>query len=151
MTSSPGPTPSASRTSTSASVPLATPTASRTPRYAAASRSNAATFGPRMKSALASTPSIASRIRGNSGSYCAFTSTSGIGRTAKESRGEIDQREHDPGDDGVIEVFADAVVVRADGPADAGQPETEDGAADRGETEEADERHPADPRWDRDE
>ena len=42
--------------------------------------------GPRMNSALASTPSIASRMRGRSGSYCAFTSTSGIGRTIRQSR-----------------------------------------------------------------
>src|SRR3954454_20502656 len=137
MTSSPAPTPRATSTRTSESVPFATPIASRTPRKSAASRSKAATFGPRMKSALASTPSIASRMRGSSGSYCAFTSTSGIGRTPGKSRGEIEQAEGDSGDHEIIEVFADAVVVRPDRPADPGKAETEDGAADRREAEEA--------------
>src|SRR6266480_1478536 len=104
-----------------------------------------------MKSALASTPSIASRMRGSSGSYCAFTSTSGIGRTPGKSRDEIEQAEGDSGDHEVIEVFADAVVVRPDRPADRGKAEAEDSAADRREAEEAEERHPADPRRDRDE
>src|SRR3954469_21316867 len=99
-----------------------------------------------MKSALASTPSIASRMRGSSGSYCAFTSTSGIGRTPGKSRGEIEQAEGDSGDHEIIEVFADSVVFRPDRPADPGKAETEDGAADRREAEEAEERHPADPR-----
>src|SRR6184192_3012087 len=49
MTSSPGPIPRASRAITSASVPFATPTVRGTPRYSAASRSKAFTFGPRMK------------------------------------------------------------------------------------------------------
>src|SRR6266545_539129 len=105
MTSSPEPMPSASSTRTRASVPLATPTVSGTSRYAAASRSNAATFGPRMNSPLASTPSITSRMRGRSGSYCALTSTSGIGRTVSKSRRpnsahyEIQEESQDPGRD----------------------------------------------------
>ena len=45
MTSSPSPIPSASSASTSASVPLATPIACWTPRYSAASRSNALDLG----------------------------------------------------------------------------------------------------------
>src|SRR5436190_17481049 len=160
MTSSPGPTPSASRTSTSASVPLATPTASRTPRYAAASRSNVATFGPRMKSALASTPSIASRMRGSSGSYCAFTSTSGIGRTPGESRGtqaavnpERQQHQHEGDDDvlDVAEVVMEALVAAPRRPADAREGECPDGRPDRGQDHVATERHLEDPCRDRDE
>src|SRR3990172_8352236 len=79
MTSAPGPISSAFRTRTIASVPLPTPTVSRTPRYRAASPSNALTFGPKTNWPLSSTPSMASRICGRSGAYCAFTSTRGIG------------------------------------------------------------------------
>src|SRR5262245_15408782 len=150
MTSSPGPMPSASRTSTSASVPLATPTASRAPRYSAASRSKAATFGPRMKSALASTPSIASRMRGSSGSYCAFTSTSGIGRTVGKSRGPqstVDpkrQEEEDYDDNGIFdvaEIMMEALVASAGGPANARERERPDRRADGGQHRIAPERH----------
>src|SRR5262249_59493628 len=131
--------PKASSTRTSASVPFATPTVSRTPRYAAASRSNAATFGPRMKSELSSTPSIAARMRGSSGSYCAFTSTSGIGRTAGESRGPqatVDpkrQQDQDCGDNGVLEVaevVVEALVAASRGPADPGECERPNRRAD---------------------
>ena len=52
MTSSPGPIPIASSTRTSASVPLATPIVSGTPRYAAASSSNAETLGPKTNAAV---------------------------------------------------------------------------------------------------
>ena len=78
MTSSPAPIPSASRTSTSASVPFATPTVSGTPRYSAASCSKAATFGPNTNVPCSSTSAKASLSAGMSGSYCAFTSMSGI-------------------------------------------------------------------------
>src|ERR687897_890610 len=100
MTSSPGPIPSASRTITIASVPLATPTVSGTPRNAAASSSNAFTFGPRMNFPDSSTSAKAACRRGISGAYCALTSTSGIGGgTASQSRGAPPQPEHDAGDE----------------------------------------------------
>src|ERR1041384_1731579 len=86
MISSPGPMPSASSTSTIASVPLATPIVSGTPRYSAASCSNALTFGPRMKVVPESRMSAnASFSCGMSGAYCALTSTSGIRGTALQS------------------------------------------------------------------
>src|SRR3954471_17509367 len=160
MTSSPGPMPSASRTSTIASVPLATPTVSRTPRESAASASKAATFGPRMNSALSSTPSIAARIRGRSGSYCAFTSTSGIGRTASKSRGTYpsvdpkNEQEEDGEDDDVLdvaEVVVETLVAGSGGPADAGEREGPDRRADRREHYVASEGHLEHPGRDGDE
>src|SRR4051812_32424222 len=100
-----------------------------------------------MNSALPRTSSIASRMRGSNGAYCALTSTSGIGRTAEESRGQIDQAEGDGGDHGVIEVLADAVVVRANRPADGRQAETEDRAPDRRQHDETGQRHAPDSGW----
>src|SRR6266511_904927 len=139
MTSSPEPMPSASSTRTRASVPLATPTVSGTSRYAAASRSNAATFGPRMNSPLESTPSITSRMRGRSGSYCAFTSTSGIGGTIGKSRAsaakdQIHRESDDSGQDRVIhkaEVVVEGLVALAQPPADAGKCEAPERRADQ--------------------
>src|SRR6476646_8323761 len=160
MTASPGPMPSASRTSTIASVPFATPIASPAPRYSAASRSKAATLGPRMNSAPASTPSIAWRIRGRSGSYCAFTSPSGIGGTVGKSRGtylSVDpkgQEHQDYGDKGVLdvaEVVVEALVAPAGRPADARERERPDGRADRRQDRVAPEGHLEDPCRDRDE
>ena len=78
ITSSPGPIPSARSPSTSASVPEPTPTAWRTPRKLAASRSNASTFGPRMKRPERSTSSTAFSSSGQSASVCAPRSTIGI-------------------------------------------------------------------------
>ena len=70
--------PIASSESTSASVPFATPIACGTPRYAAASSSNACTSGPKMKRPDSTTRSNASRNSGISGAYCALTSTRSI-------------------------------------------------------------------------
>src|SRR5262245_53917692 len=160
MTSSPAPMSRASRTSTSASVPFARPFAALAARYGAASRSNAATLGPRMKSAPSSTPSIASRIRGKSGSYCAFTSTSGIGSTAPKSRDTypaVDQKRHqdqDCGDKRIFdeaEIVVEALVAASGGPAEPGEREGPERRADRRQHRVADERRLENPCRDRDE
>src|SRR6266508_3537555 len=159
MTSSPEPMPSASSTRTRASVPLATPTVSGTSRYAAASRSNAATFGPRMNSPLASTPSIASRMRGKSGSYWSFTSTSGIGRTIRKSRASAleDQigRQCDNCDDHRVldetEVVVEVLVAPSGAPADAGEGKGPDCRADGRQQDIAPEGHSEDAGRNRDE
>src|SRR3954469_16188667 len=113
-----------------------------------------------MNSALSSTPSIASRIRGRRGSYCAFTSTSGIGRTASKSRctyPSIDpknEQEEDSEDDEVLdvaEVVVEALVAASGGPADAGEREGPDRRPDRSEHDVAAERHLEDPGRDGDE
>src|SRR4051812_18027997 len=113
-----------------------------------------------MNSALSSTPSIASRIRGRSGSYCAFTSTSGIGRTASKSRGtypSIDpenEEEEDGEDDEVLdvaEVVVEALIAGSRGPADAGESEGPDRRADRRQDDVPPEGHLEHPRRDRDE
>src|SRR3954447_4812424 len=70
--------PRASSTSTSASVPLPQPTVSGTPRYSAASSSNAFVFGPKTKAPPSSTSANACWSSGISGAYCALTSTSGM-------------------------------------------------------------------------
>ena len=70
--------PIASSDRTSASVPFATPIACGTPRYAAASRSNASTSGPKMNRPDSSTSAKRSFSSGINGAYCALTSTSGI-------------------------------------------------------------------------
>ncbi len=61
MTSSPGPTPSARRARSSASVPELTPMPCRAPVASASSRSSARPSGPMMNQADASTPSAAAR------------------------------------------------------------------------------------------
>src|SRR5438309_11996805 len=110
-----------------------------------------------MNSPLSSTPSIASRMRGKSGSYWALTSTSGIGRTPAKSSSspssgyEKCDREQDECNDRVVESASHAVVVRSHGPADAGEPEAEDGTPDQCESEETSERHAAETGRDRDE
>src|SRR6478672_5761544 len=113
-----------------------------------------------MNSAPASTPSIAWRIRGRSGSYCAFTSTSGIGGTVGKSRGtylSVDpkgQEHQDYGDKGVLdvaEVVVEALVAPAGRPADARERERPDGRADRRQDRVAPEGHLEDPCRDRDE
>src|SRR5689334_24718872 len=95
-----------------------------------------------MKSAPASTPSIASRMRGKNGSYCAFTSTSGIGRTARKSRGPdaaIDperQQNEDYDHNGVFhvaEIVMEALIAPPRGPADPGECERPDRGTDRRE------------------
>src|SRR5438309_10649680 len=90
-----------------------------------------------MNSPLSSTPSIASRMRGKSGSYCALTSTSGIGRTPAKSSSspssgyEKCDREQDECNDRVLEAAPHALVVRSHGPADARAPEAENGTRDQ--------------------
>src|SRR5256886_346340 len=133
---------------------------SSTPRYFAASRSNAATFGPRMNSPLVSTPSIASRMRGSRGSYCAFTSTSGIGGTIRESRRpppahqQIGRETDDRGDDRVFhiaEVVVEPLVAPSEPVAHSREPEGPDRRADQRQHAVAPEAHPEDSRGDRDE
>ncbi len=67
ITSSPGPIPSARRTSASASVPLPTPTACVVPHATANSRSNASSSGPRMNQPRSITRWSASRTAASSG------------------------------------------------------------------------------------
>src|SRR5256714_6567776 len=144
--------PIASSTITSASVPFATPTVCGTPRNAAASSSNALTFGPRMKTPASSTSARRSFRSGRSGAYCALTSTSGIGRTASESsRAPAEQEPGYGRDDGernrVVdepEVPVEALPALADGPADAGEREAPDRGADQGENRVPPESHPED-------
>src|SRR6267378_1704619 len=64
-----------------------------------------------MNSPLTSTPSIASRIRGRSGSYCALTSTRGIGRTARKSRAPADEEIGGKSDDGRYDRVLDETEV----------------------------------------
>src|SRR3954470_16906010 len=141
ITSSPGPMPSASSTSTIASVPLATPIVSGTPRYSAASRSNAFTFGPRMKVVPeSSTSANASFSCGISGAYCALTSTSGIRGTPLQSIGpsspqdqvgDADENSCNDHDFGVPELVVETLEARAERPADARQHEAPDRRADQ--------------------
>src|SRR5204863_2440715 len=103
-----------------------------------------------MNSPDSSTSRMRSSSSGISGSYCALTSTSGIGATATQSRGaqstdhEDDDDEHDACDDDVIDVAANALIAGADGPTHAGEREAERAAADRRQYEEAHERHARD-------
>src|SRR4051812_24327880 len=131
--------PSASSTSTIASVPFATPTVSGTPRYCAASRSNALTFGPRMNVVPESRISANARFSsGISGAYCALTSTRGIRGTAIKSRGALPahdqigrrkQNSCNERDLGEAETLVEALVARPHGPPDAGEREAPDGRA----------------------
>src|SRR5918912_2255122 len=88
-----------------------------------------------MKSPLSSTVSIASRTRGRSGAYCAFTSASGIRGTARKSRGTYPpvspdgnqcQREQHHGDLDVAEVVMEALVAPARRPPDRRETERPD-------------------------
>src|SRR5437899_7859321 len=106
-----------------------------------------------MKSPLTSTPSIASRMRGRSGSYCAFTSTSGIGRTAGKSRrpsptdGQVRGENEYGGDDRVLheaEVVMEALVAPSGGVAGPGDRKAPHGRPDQGQDGVAPERHPED-------
>src|SRR5215210_1357857 len=133
MTSSPGPISIASRASTSASVPFATPTVAGTPRYAAASSSNARTFGPRMKTPESSTSAMRLLISSSRGAYCARTSTSGVCGTASQSTRppptdyQPDSACDNGRDDGVVEVVMEAFPVAADDPADTRESQAPDG------------------------
>src|SRR5439155_17797768 len=71
-----------------------------------------------MNSPLSSTPRMRSSSSGISGSYCALTSTSGIGATARQSSGPF-PADHQPrggGDErsnrNVVDVTPDAAVAR---------------------------------------
>src|SRR5579871_1652564 len=138
--------PSASSTSTSASVPFAQLTASSVPSWAAASRSNASTSGPKMKRPLSRVCANASFSSGTRGAYCALTSTWGIGigladRSRRApSHEEDDHGQDDQGEDEVVEiaeVVAGRVPARPDRPPDPGHDRAEDGAAERSERDEA--------------
>src|SRR5215471_16646063 len=113
-----------------------------------------------MKLAPSRTPSIASRMRRNSGSYCAFTSTSGIGSTAPKSRDTyppVDQKgqqDQDCSDKRIFdkaEIVMEALVAPSGGPADPGEREGPDRGADRRQHRVADERRLENPCGDRDE
>src|SRR5262249_39440028 len=124
------------------------------PRSSAASRSNASTLGPRMNSAESITARTRSSSSGISGAYCALTSTSGIGATARESRGPptggyVYNEGDEGGDHDVIEVAPDGAVVRPDRVADPREPEAEDRAADRRQRDELGKRHPREARGNR--
>ena len=80
ITSSPDPTPQARRASVKASVPDATPIASRLPQYWAISRSKASSCGPRIKIWVVSTSSMAWRTSFSMVANCARRSTIGISR-----------------------------------------------------------------------
>src|SRR5690348_8919503 len=159
ITSSPGPMPIASITSTSASVPLATPIVSGTPRYAAASASNAAQLGPNTNCPWSSAPAKACWSSGISGAYCALTSTSGIFGTPGNGRGALpvpdgDNRqgdEDDQRDPDVCERVVERVVARSERPAACSEAEAEGGAADRCEREELRQRVTEEPGGDGDE
>ena len=77
MTSSPGPTPSASSAIQRASVPLPTPTHSVHPQKGAKAFSNSATKGPPAKAVLSITACRAEWISGLMASYWAFRSRKG--------------------------------------------------------------------------
>src|SRR5262249_20803425 len=125
ITSSPDPMPSASSTSTMASVPFATPIDCRVPRYAAASCSNPSTSGPKMNRPVSSVRSKASFSSGTRGSYCALTSTWGIRTSGHANRpAAADHQEgHDEHDRDAYrdvdphEVMVDGAPARPDRPA----------------------------------
>src|SRR5262249_29613640 len=153
MTSSPTLIPMASITSTSASVPLATPIVSGTFRYAAASSSKAAQLGPNTNRPSSSTSAKACWSSGISGAYCALTSTSGIFGTPRHGRRALSipqkrqahNHERDEGDAHVRQRVVELVVVRAERPAAGGEAEAEDRAAEERLRDEAGERLGQDP------
>ena len=81
MTSSPGPTPTASSARCNAAVPEPTPTAPFAPTLAANACSKPATSLPRMKLVLSTTRCMAASISGLMAVYCALRSTKGISIT----------------------------------------------------------------------
>ena len=113
MTSSPGPTPQASKASQSASVPLPTPMACRVPQKAANSFSNCATNGPPAKAPLSMTSPMARSISARRGAWCALRSRNGtfvcmisaglpedFGRISSDGRARWDvSRDDAPGSD----------------------------------------------------
>src|SRR3954447_25449078 len=152
--------PSASSTSTIASVPFATPTVSGTPRYCAASRSNAFTFGPRMHAPDSRTSANASFNCGMSGAYFSLTSTSvsrptplqSIGPSSPQDQvGDADENSCNDGDFDEPELLVEALVARAERPADGREHEGPDRRADQRQDDVAAERDAEDPRRNRDE
>src|SRR5579884_4013371 len=127
--------PSASSTSTSASVPLAQLTVSGTPSSSAHSRSNASTSGPKMNRPDSMVRAKASFSSSASGAYCARTSTCGIGMARAHRRrppaadGQVRDEQHDQHDDrdlDVGEVVVELRVAGAEPPADPGEHEAPD-------------------------
>ena len=79
ITSSPGPIPMAIMATSSASVPLETPSACRVPQYAASSASKAATSSPSTSACASATRSNASRTSSRITAYCRRRSSNGTG------------------------------------------------------------------------
>src|SRR5215475_8108703 len=109
---------------------------------AADSRSNASTSGPKMKRPDSRVRANASFSSGTRGAYCALTSTWGIRGTPRHGSGAA--AAHDPHGDSdrdqdahedveVAEVVVRLAPARAERPADAGEHEAPDRAADRGQ------------------
>src|SRR5688572_27148808 len=173
MTSSPGPMPSASRSTTIASVPLATPTARVAPRYSAASSSKERTFSPRMNWPRSNTSSIRFRISPRSGRYCALGSVSGMGTAgqstqrslralqrpppcaaAPEANRQIGDRGNDERHDrvvGIAPALVEALPTRAEREPRAGESEAPGQGPEKREDGVADDRHLGDPGRYRDE
>src|SRR3954465_614157 len=156
MTSSPGPISIASSASTSASVPFATPTVRGTPRCAAASASNAWTFGPRMNGPESAPAAIRSWICGIRRSYWALTLTSGVsGTTGLESREppeyQVQHEQRGSCQEREVEGVVKTLVVAAEGVTGAGQREGPDRRPERRQPEIRPERHAEDAGRNRDE
>src|SRR4051794_34211115 len=95
---------------------------------------------------------------GMSGAYCALTSTSGIRGTplqsigpssAQDQVGDADENSCNDHDFGVTELVVEALVARAERPADAREREAPDRRADQRQDDVATERDAEDPRWNR--
>src|SRR5712691_6827268 len=113
-----------------------------------------------MNAPLASTPSIASRIRGRNGSYCALTSTRGIGRTTGKSRrpSSANDQIHRQRDDsrrhrvvGEAEIAVKALVAVAEPIAGSRERKGPDRGTDQRQHAVAQQRHPEDSGRNRDE
>jgi hypothetical protein len=90
IASSPGPTPTARNASSSASVPLATPTQCWTPANAAYSRSNPATSSPPTNAVSASTRLKPTATSSATSACAACRSTNGILLTNRNSLAALD-------------------------------------------------------------
>src|SRR6476661_7260284 len=113
-----------------------------------------------MNAPLSRTPSIASRMRSKNGSYCALTSTRGIGRTAGESRrpspadDQIRRQRQDRGGHGVVdeaEVAVEALVARPEPIPGSGKRKGPDRRTDQRPHAVTQQRHPEDSGGNRDE
>src|SRR5690349_12326123 len=153
--------PSASRLSTSASVPFATATAWQAPVAEATSSSSARMFGPRMKRPESITSQTLRLTSSRRCSYCPRMSIRGTGMAATLLAGLAPLTQYQPGPDGdrgghddVVEVAEAAVPlvpVRARHVADRDQHDAPGQRAENGQDGEAAERHPGDARGQRDE